>query len=191
MSQSIQARIPSRIGAPEPAVCHPSPRNLSSPFEAKRRHTSSWASASTLTQKWPLASIFGHDDDPVAGKHATIGGSRETDANDPTASPTGPSDADAVTTVTPAVKCPSTWRKRPSSKGELSVMEGEPNPSPEADDQPLVSGHDLVDAGADRELSRVGEHLVDGLVVVGGVVVEHRQAAGPRLSGHVHGVVDR
>ena len=37
----------------------------------------------------------------------------------------------------------------------------------------------------------MGEDLVDGLVVVGGVVVEQRQAARAGLGRHVHGVVDR
>ena len=67
------------------------PRTCRRPCEANRRHTSSWSSARTFTQKWPLASIFGHDDEPLSGKKPTSGGSSDTEANEPTARPTGPS----------------------------------------------------------------------------------------------------
>ena len=81
---------------------------MSSPFVANRRHTTSWSSARMFTQNDPAASICGHDDDPRSGKNATSGGSSDTDANEPTARPTGPLGAVAVTTVTPVGKWPST-----------------------------------------------------------------------------------
>src|SRR5688572_8598863 len=103
MSQSIQARTPSRRGAPEPAGVHPRPVNLSSALDANRRQTSSWCSERMFTQNAPATSILGHDVEPLSGKNATSGGSSDTDANEPTARPTGTPSGAAVTTVTPVV----------------------------------------------------------------------------------------
>jgi hypothetical protein len=108
MSQSIHASTPSSSGDRERAGRQPSPANLSSPLAAKRRHTTSWSSARMFTQNEPAASIWGQDDEPRSGKNATRGGSSDTEANEPTASPTGPVAGAAVMTVTPVGKWPST-----------------------------------------------------------------------------------
>src|SRR5689334_18949447 len=122
MSQSIQAMTPSRRGEPLPAGDHPRPANLSGSLEAKRRQTSSWCSPRMFTQNDPVGAIFGHDDDPLSAKKATSGGSRDTEAKDPTASPTGPSSVAPVITVTPVVKWPRTWRNFAESKDDAGDM---------------------------------------------------------------------
>src|SRR5437868_8214861 len=111
MSQSIQARAPSRIGEPDDAGCHASSANLSPPFLATARHTDSCSAPRMLTQNAPESRNFGHDDELLSGMNATSGGSSETDVNEPTAMPAGlPSGSTPVTTATPVGKCPSTWR---------------------------------------------------------------------------------
>ena len=76
-----------------------------------------------FTQNAPAASIFGQLEEFRAGKKATSGGSSDTEANDPTASPTGPSSVSAVITVTPVGKWPSTWRNLAESKDGLCTRE--------------------------------------------------------------------
>jgi hypothetical protein len=51
----------------------------------------------------------------LPAKNATSGGSSDTDANEPTDMPAGPSSPAAVITVTPVGKCPNTWRNRAPS----------------------------------------------------------------------------
>ena len=100
-----------------PAGDQPRPANLSGSFEAKRRHTSSWSSPRMFTQNAPVASIFGHEEEPLSGEEPDERRSSETELNDPTASPTGPSSAAAVITVTPVGKWPRTWRYWAESNG--------------------------------------------------------------------------
>src|SRR3546814_6077269 len=59
------------------------------------------------------------------------------------------------------------------------------------DDHALVGGDDLADAAAARQLAGMGEDAVDGGVVMRGVVVEQRQALGPRLLGDGDRVLGR
>ena len=63
---------------------------------------------STFTQKWPAASIPAPLLELVPRKNPTSGGSNEIDANEPMATPIGPSLVAAVTTVTPVGKWPRT-----------------------------------------------------------------------------------
>ena len=42
-----------------------------------------------FTQNAPVASIFGHDVEPLSAKNPTSGGSSDTELNEPTARPTG------------------------------------------------------------------------------------------------------
>ncbi len=74
-----------------------------------------------FTQNEPDASILGHDDELFPAKKATSGGSSDTDANDPTARPTGTPSEAAVITVTPVGKWPSTWRYVAASTGACSL----------------------------------------------------------------------
>src|ERR1700728_1819910 len=90
MSQSIQATQPCRIGEPEPAERNFCPEHLSPPLAAKRLHTDSWSAPRMLTQKEPARSTFGQLVDDLSGKKATIGGSSDTDANEPMTIPARP-----------------------------------------------------------------------------------------------------
>src|SRR3954469_3031788 len=102
MSQSIHARTPSRIGAPDPAGVQVRSANLSPPRIANVRHTDSCSAPRMLTQNDPDSRIRGQLVDDRSGRNATSGGSSDTDVNDPTAIPAGPpSAATAVTTATP------------------------------------------------------------------------------------------
>ena len=58
----------------------------------------------------------------MPAQNSTCGGSSESDANEPTAMPTGVPSAMAVMTVTPVGKWPSTWRYLAESKEELSLV---------------------------------------------------------------------
>src|SRR3954452_15560204 len=87
--QSIQARTSSTTGDLLGPGFHPKPRNLSAPDVAKTRHTSSCSALRMLTQKPPPFSMRGHDDDVLAGRNPTSGGSSETDVNDWQVRPTG------------------------------------------------------------------------------------------------------
>ena len=59
-SQSTQAKLPSMTGEPViGAGCQSMPSNLSPPETAKRRPSSTWWSARTLTQKVPARAIRG------------------------------------------------------------------------------------------------------------------------------------
>ena len=100
------------IGEPVGAGCHstPSNRSFSLPVLAKRQHRSAWARLSTLTQKLPLGAIAVHVSLVVIGRKPTIGGSSETDVNDPIVNPPGRPSAMPVTIVTPVGKWPSTDR---------------------------------------------------------------------------------
>src|SRR4051794_41530335 len=93
MSQSIQARTPSRIGDPELAGRHASSANLSPPFSAKARQTDSCSAPRMLTQNAPDSRNFGHDDELLSGMNATSGGASGTDGDEPTAHPPGVSPA--------------------------------------------------------------------------------------------------
>ncbi len=75
-------------------------------------------SPSTFTQNRPEADIAAHDDEFVVGKNPTIGGSSDTEVNDPIVNPTGVSPSMPVTTVTPVGKCPRTLR---NSFGSISL----------------------------------------------------------------------
>ncbi len=110
MVQSIHASTPARIGAPDRAGSNPIPVNRFGPWAANTRHTASWSSLRMLTQKAPASRTRGHVDDRVAMQTATKGGSSETDVNELTARPRGSPPTEAVTTVTPVAKWPSTWR---------------------------------------------------------------------------------
>jgi hypothetical protein len=61
-----------------------------------------------LTQKAPAARIAGQLVDDLSGRKATRGGSSDTDVNELTDMPTGPSGPAAVMIATPVAKCPST-----------------------------------------------------------------------------------
>ena len=62
-----------------------------------------------------------HRSEVTIGRNPTSGGSSDTDVNDPMVNPTGvPSAEQAVTTVTPVGKWPSTWRNCDAS----TVMPG-------------------------------------------------------------------
>src|ERR1700679_4314862 len=105
MSQSIQATTASRIGEPLDAARQPTLAYLSAPRVANARQTSSWSSARTLTQNDPVSRIVGKLVDDRSGRNATRGGSSETEVNEPTAIPAGPSSrCEAVTTATPVGK---------------------------------------------------------------------------------------
>src|SRR4051794_32136853 len=104
MTQSIQARHPSRIGDPLPDSCHVTPANLSPPLTAKPRDSSSWSSDRTFAQKRPVCWIRGHDVDVFAGAKKTYGGSRESELNDCTAMPTGSPPSTDVMIATPLPK---------------------------------------------------------------------------------------
>src|ERR687890_2133267 len=117
-SQSIHATTPSRIGEPDPAARVSRPSNLSSAFDAKRRHRCSWSALRMLTQNRPARSILGQLVELLSGKKAMSGGSSETEVNDPTTKPARePSSWLAVTTHTPVGYCPSTWRNHLASVG--------------------------------------------------------------------------
>src|SRR3954452_25137493 len=102
--------MPASSGEPLPECFHPISANLSSALLANTRHTSSWSSASRLTQNEPAARTLGQLDDDCPAQNSTCGGSSESEANDPMAMPTGTPSLMAVITVTPVGKCPSTWR---------------------------------------------------------------------------------
>src|ERR1700731_1860683 len=100
--QSIHATEPSMIGAPDGAGRHATPANLSPPLTANFRHRSSWSKLRMLMQNDLAALILGKLLDFLVGRNATMGGSSDTEVNEPTAIPTGsPSGPTAVTTVTP------------------------------------------------------------------------------------------
>src|SRR5580692_8690096 len=125
MSQSIQATQPCRIGEPEPARRNSCPENLSPPLAAKRLQTDSWSAPRMLTQKAPARSTFGQLVDDLSGKNATIGGSSDTDVNEPMTSPAGPvSGSIAVTTQTPVGYCPRTVRNHPASTDRPRAGDG-------------------------------------------------------------------
>ena len=83
---------------------------------AKRLQTDSWSAPRMLTQKEPARSTFGQLVEDLSGKNATIGGSSDTDVNEPMTIPAGPvSGWTAVTTHTPVGYCPRTVRNHPES----------------------------------------------------------------------------
>ena len=87
-------------------------------FEGNVQHTSPWVSLSTFTQNRPDADIAAQDDEFVVGRNPTIGGSSDTEVNDPMVNPTGVSPSMPVTTVTPVGKWPRTLR---NSFGSISL----------------------------------------------------------------------
>src|SRR3954470_1158074 len=110
MSQSTHAVQSLMRGDPLAIGDQPSPANLSAPFCANTRHTSSWSSPRTLTQNAPASRIAGHDDDDFPMQKPTSGGSSDTEKKEPIAVPLGPlSPPDAMIT-TPVGKWPSTCR---------------------------------------------------------------------------------
>src|SRR4029453_18469486 len=100
------------IGEPVGAACHSTPSNRSDslPVLANFQHRSACARLSTLTQKVPLGAIAVHVSLVVIGRKPTIGGSSDTDVNDPIVNPAGRPSAMPETIVTPVGKWPSTDR---------------------------------------------------------------------------------
>src|SRR5262245_46467432 len=87
--QSMCARQPSMRGEPCPGPwLHSTPSNLSSPLPAKIPDSDACASDSTLTTKWPVSSMAGHDVELFPTQNPTSGGSSEIEKNEPTARPT-------------------------------------------------------------------------------------------------------
>jgi hypothetical protein len=70
----------------------------------------SWVELNTLALKPPVGRIRGHVLDESAMKKPTSGGLRDTDTNDPTATPTGPSSVSVATTATLVGTTPSAER---------------------------------------------------------------------------------
>src|SRR5680860_1780237 len=104
ISQSIQATTPSRMGEPEEAGVHASPAKRSVLFIANALHTETWSAASTFTQNEPASRRARKLVDFLSGKNVTSGGSRDTDAKDPTVIPAGiPSTPTELTTTTPCL----------------------------------------------------------------------------------------
>src|SRR5919198_4172458 len=100
--QSIQASAPSTIGLRVTGdSVQETPSYLSAPERANCRASSSWSSASRLTHSWPDRSTLGQLEDDLPGQSTIMGGSRESEQNDCTVSPTGSPSAIAVTTETP------------------------------------------------------------------------------------------
>ena len=110
------ASEPSITGAPGDAGAPAHPENLSPPEMAKARHTASWCSPRMFTQKAPAARMRGQLVEVRAGARTTMGGSRESAANDWQEKPTGTPSSSAVTMVTPVAKWPSTSRNRAWSR---------------------------------------------------------------------------
>src|SRR5436305_14928807 len=107
MSQSIQARTPSRIGDPELAARQVRSANLSPPLAANARQTDSWSAPRMLTQNAPESRSRGQLVDDRSGMNATSGGSSGTGADEPTAPPARPPSAAATGTVAaPRRACP-------------------------------------------------------------------------------------
>src|SRR5215211_7287771 len=112
---------------------------------------SPWSAAITFTQKWPCRSMLGQEEDVLAGRNATSGGSSDTDVNEPMAKPTGLPSSMAVTTVTPVGNAPSTLRKWAGSwAGGRSAIGAEASPlarrasvGRERDGQAFMGGEDL------------------------------------------------
>src|ERR1700680_4866229 len=96
---------PSRIGAPDAAGRQETPANLSMPLRANWAQSSSCPALRIFTQNVPAARIFGQLVDDLSGRKATSGGSRDTDVNELTTMPTGPSRPVAGITGTPVAKC--------------------------------------------------------------------------------------
>src|SRR5690606_26687447 len=82
-----------------------------SPLRANLRASPSWSAVSTFAQKCPPPRIAGHVDEECAAQNSTSGGSSDTDTNEFTAMPTGPSRPDAGTTTTPVAKQAITPRR--------------------------------------------------------------------------------
>ncbi len=104
-----------------PECFQPISANLSGALLAKTRQMSSWGSLRMLTQNLPASRILGHDVDVAPAQNSTWGGSSESEANEPTAMPTGAPSTTAVITVTPVGKWPSTCRYLAESKDEPSL----------------------------------------------------------------------
>jgi hypothetical protein len=111
MSQSTQATTSSRTGAPDDALVHPKPANLSEALLANVRQACSCSSLRTLAQNEPADRMAPHVVDSLIAMKLTNGGSSDTEAKVPTVIPTGvPSEPHAVMTVTPVGTVPSTLR---------------------------------------------------------------------------------
>lgn len=86
------------------------PANLLPPDRATARARALGWMARMSTANRPLAQIFGHVVDDVAGRNRIKGGPRDKEMNELTAIPRGPSSAVPVTTATPVTQWPQTWR---------------------------------------------------------------------------------
>src|SRR5688572_28342344 len=100
------------IGEPVMPPCHAMSSNRSSslPALANRQHRSDWARDRTFTQNRSEGAIASHVMLFVIGRKPTIGGSSDTDVNEPIVNPAGRSPFMPVTIVTPVGKCPRTVR---------------------------------------------------------------------------------
>src|SRR6516165_11850239 len=104
------------MGEPVSPARQPTPRNLSAPAVANTRHTSSCPSDRMLAQKAPDGRIRGQLVDDLPGRNPTMGGSRDTLANDWQVRPTGSLPAIPVMMAIPLQKWPRTARKWAVSK---------------------------------------------------------------------------
>jgi len=77
-----------------------------------------------LTQKRPASRIRAKVDDFRSGRNATIGGSNDTEVNEPTDIPTGPSSDIAVMMTTPVGTCPRTCLNHNGSVGSPVAVIG-------------------------------------------------------------------
>src|SRR5580704_11826765 len=118
----------------------------------------------------------------LAGARITIGGSRESAANDWQVNPTGTPSSSAVTMVMPVAKWPSTSRNRAWSRPDNERLR-----LAEVDRLGLVGRRDVLDVLGLGQLAGQVEDLVDLAVGVGGVVVGQEEALGAGLGRHVHG----
>src|SRR3954468_17685779 len=114
--------MPSSMGDPLAECFQPISANLSVALLGKTRQTSSWSSPRRFTQNFPTSRTLGQLDEWCPAQKRTWGGSSESDANEPTAKPTGPSSVVPVITVTPVGKWPSTWRYLAESKDDASLL---------------------------------------------------------------------
>ena len=203
MSQSIHASTPSRSGEPEPAGFQPRPANLSSPFEAKRRQTSSWSSARMFTQNAPGRLDLRPRRRALAGRRTpTSGGSSDTEQNEPTARPTGRAvgrggdDGDAGRevaehlAVTGASSRSVGWRRldRPvATRYGADGRRRERRRRREALVRPRGPRRCRCRSASARASARIASTASSSWV---GVVVEQREPAGAGLAGDVHRVVD-
>ncbi len=109
--QHVVADVLVSNGAPPVPSCHTPSANLSGALLAKRRDSSIWSSASTLTAKWPAPTNAARLGLARRSDHSTSGGSSDSALNELQVRPTGaPGVSRQVTIVTPVAKRPSAVR---------------------------------------------------------------------------------